>query len=217
MHHATHTPVHNKSAMLLLSTGTHHMHSPWLHHLLAFACLGLTMATTTTTTHDDYDYYCYHQCFFTMRTVVPAYQIEVAIEVAFGKKKKHNSVHILAVQVQRWLCPHKRITSNDHHHRIAVARLGWAEGKTGYAQKKPPARWVHPTSGTNQTSCVTMSHWHNNLFSTIGCDRNPPVFFCLPADHKSHMCSFAIKAPQHVWAPPKEASVEVMYNPWIDQ
>ena len=38
--------------------------------------------------------------------------------------KKHNSAHILAVQVQRWLCPHKRRTSNDHHHRIAVARLG---------------------------------------------------------------------------------------------
>ena len=73
--------------------------------------------------------YKYSRMLFSMRSVVPAYQIEIAVEVAFGKQKKHNSVHILAVQVQRWLCPHKRKTSNDHHHRMAVACLGLGRKK----------------------------------------------------------------------------------------
>ena len=68
--------------------------------------------------------------FFTMRSVVPANKIEVAIQVAFRNGKKHNSVRILAVEMQCWLCPHKRRTSNDHHHRMAVACLGLGRKKS---------------------------------------------------------------------------------------
>ena len=71
-----------------------------------------------------------YECFFTMRSVVPANKIEVAIQVAFRNGKKHNSVRILAVEVQCWLCPHKRRTSNDHHHRMAVACLGLGRKKS---------------------------------------------------------------------------------------
>ena len=67
--------------------------------------------------------------FCTMRSIVPANKIEVAIQVAFRNGKKHNSVRILAVEMQCWLCPHKRRTSNDHHHRMAVACLGLGRKK----------------------------------------------------------------------------------------
>ena len=174
MHHATHTPVHNKSAMLLLSTGTHHMHSPWLHHLLAFACLGLTMATTTTTTHDDYDYYCYHQCFFTMRTVVPAYQIEVAIEVAFGNKKTQLSSHpcrsgaTLAV-------PSQAHNFQRPSPSYSCCTLGVGGRKNGLCTKKAtskmgaPHKWHQPDVMCNNVTLAQQFVQHNWLRSKSPC------------------------------------------------